>query len=465
MERAAKACVEWLQNKYDYKAHFTIISGFGNNGGDGLAIARMLHHLSYDVKLVLLKTNELTVDCKENLQRLPKDIAVTKLFETDTIDSHDFDNEVIIDAIFGSGLNRKIEGLARNLIEKINRSNSEVIAIDIPSGLYADTPNADSDTIVAADFTLCFQAPKLSFLLPKFGHKAGHWQLLNIGLSADYEQHTQTNYYFTDTLELSFKNRPKFTNKGNFGHALLMAGSYGMMGAAQLSAKACLRAGVGKLSVQIPSCGYEIMQTAVPEAMTIADTEYMTLSDLPHFDRFDAIGLGPGITTLTEPQQLVFQSLTCNKPIVYDADALNIIAQQQWQDRLPTYAILTPHPKEFERLVGKDWHNDFQKLELLRMFSTSYQVVVVLKGAHTAVALPNGEIHFNSTGNAALAKAGTGDVLCGIILALLAQGLRPEQAAIQGVYLHGQAADLAIKKREAYSITASDIIDCIGLTI
>jgi NAD(P)H-hydrate epimerase len=257
--------------------------------------------------------------------------------------------------------------------------------------------------------------------------------------------------------------RRKYDHKGTFGHALLIAGSYGKMGAAILTAKACLRSGVGLVHAHIPKAGYEIMQTAVPEAMLSMDRYDHYFSALPELDMYHAVGAGPGLGMEKQSQmalKLLIQE--CQQNMVFDADALNILAENKtWLPFLPQGTILTPHPKEFQRLAGH-WKDDFEKLDILRNFCSKYHVYLVLKGAHTATCFPDGKIYFNSTGNPGMATAGSGDVLTGMITGLLAQGYTPGQAAVIGVFIHGLAGDLAMKEKGMESLIAGDIIEHLG---
>lgn len=456
MERASRAFVNWFSERFSIsESRIKIICGLGNNGGDGLAIARMLHPLGYDLEVFVVRySDKSSADFDINFARLSKQLPIQNI---DNQASISFDkNDLVIDAIFGSGLSRPIDGLVKEIVNKVNESNAKVVSVDIPTGLFADSPNTPTDCILEADFTVSFQLPKLAFMLPQNDKFVSEWAVVPIGLSQKFIEDAKTNFYYTNQAQQLIKPRKKFSHKGTFGHGLLIAGSHGMMGAAVLASKAALRSGIGKISIQSAPSGLEIVQISVPEAIFLIDEVAP--------QNFDAVGVGPGIGVGREIQQnlgkLFTQIAQHNIPIVIDADAINNIAEDRSLERqIPKNAILTPHPKEFKKLVNQDWADDYQKLQILKQYAINQQVTICLKGANTAIALPDGSIHFNSTGNAGMAKAGSGDVLTGMILALLAQGYPPHEAAILGVYEHGHAGDRAVSKRSINSIIASDIIE------
>lgn len=468
MERAALAFVDWFADHFSTSTAIKLFCGLGNNGGDGLAIARLLLEREYriDVFVVRYAPRE-SDDFMHNHRRLKlvtENIRYVELTHDIPAIRH---NEVVIDAILGSGLSRPADGIVKSTIEAINRAPATVVSVDIASGLYTDQPNSPTDVIIEPDYTISFQLPKLAFLLPKNGRYVGNWQLVDIQLHKRYIDTSPTPYYFTQPKDarLLLQKRDRFSNKGSFGHALLLAGSYGKIGAAVLSAKACLRSGVGLLTVQVPQCGYEILQTSVPEAMCRPDEHQRVLTGASEVEgpepvNYSSVGIGPGIGKAPETLAMLRSLLpTLKKPIVVDADALNLLSENRdLLDKLPVNSILTPHPKEFERLTKK-WENDYQKLDILREFAKKYKVIVVLKGAYSAVATPDGDIHFNSTGNPGLSTGGTGDVLTGILTALLAQGYDPIEAAVLGVFAHGLAGDRAAEQRGPIGMVATDVLD------
>lgn len=462
MERAATRCVEWLKNKYDTDKSFAIFCGVGNNGGDGLVIARLLAEKKYDVKVFVVEfSKNYSPDFIINLEKLKK----TNI-ELVTLSENDFHfkiaaEAIVIDAIFGTGLNKPVEGFVAKIIQQIN--SYEIVSIDIPSGLFGeDNQHNNIKNIITANYTLTFEQPKLAMMFPQNSVFCGECTVLPIGLHPDFFKTVDTPYFFTTKQDVKglVLPRQKFSHKGIYGHALLMVGSYGKMGAAILSSKACLRSGVGLLTVYVPKEGMQIIQTAVPEAMCLTSNEQKFITDVPALDAYDAIGVGSGLGMEKQTQnalKLLIQNTTL--PMVIDADALNILAENKtWLSFLPNNSILTPHPKEFERLVGK-WNNDEERLQLQLDFSAKNDVIVVLKGAHTSISTPLGKVYFNSSGNPGMATAGAGDVLTGIIASLLAQGYLPEDAAILGVYLHGVAGDLAKEQVGEVSMIASDIVE------
>ncbi len=462
MERASTAFVKWFCARFDNRQPIKIFCGMGNNGGDGLAIARILHQKNYQVEVFILKHSpQGSSDFEANLTRLSSFLNPRWL-----ADSNDFPflqpADIIIDALLGSGLSRAASGTLADCIQHINQSTATIISVDIASGLFADFPNAPDNVIVKPAFTVSFQCPKLAFLLPQNADYVGDWQVVEIGLHPAYK--ASTPYFYTHVCPTMVNPRKKYAHKGSFGHALLIAGSYGKIGAAVLAAKACLRAGVGLLTVQLPRCGYDILQTSLPEAMVSPDWHWMINTTVPDLKPYSAIGVGPGLGkdsfTLIMLKELL---KSVESPMVIDADALNLISENpELLNLIPQNSILTPHPKEFQRLLGKTWENDFQKMEELRHFSQKHNVIVCLKGAHTAIALPDGSVHFNSTGNPGMATGGSGDVLTGIITALLAQGISPIESAIFGVYQHGLAGDRAAQKCTQPALIASDIINAMG---
>jgi NAD(P)H-hydrate epimerase len=462
MERAATRCFDWIIKNYNAETAFAIFCGVGNNGGDGLVVARLLKQANYKVTVYIVEfSDNYSPDFKTNLERL-ENVEVIYLNQ----DKSRFvlrPNLVVIDAIFGSGLTRPIDGFIADIVHQINKK--EIVAIDLPSGLFAeDNRENNFDNIVKAKTTLTFQQPKLAMLFPQNYFFVGEWIVLPIGLHQGFiEGLHSTNYVITiSDIKTILKPRAKFSHKGTFGHALLIAGSKGKMGAAILSAKACLRAGAGLLTVHIPAKGLEIMQTALPEAMCSTSDENDFIADVPELSTYNAIGIGPGLGMEKQTQntlKLLIQN--ANFPLVIDADALNILSENKtWLAFLPQESILTPHPKEFERLVGK-WDSDEERLEMQRQFAVKHQINVVLKGANTAIALPNGDVYFNSTGNEGMATAGSGDVLTGIITSLIAQRYSSSEAAILGVYLHGLAGDVAKENLTEFGMLASDIVDAI----
>ncbi|MCX6326623.1 MAG: NAD(P)H-hydrate dehydratase [Bacteroidia bacterium] len=468
MERAAGQLFKWITDRFGRSERIVVFAGPGNNGGDGLALARMLAADRYDVEIHYIKFSEkASMDWEINRRRLETETSVpmnylTRANQFPVISSGD----IIIDAIFGSGLTRPVEGLPGEVIKQINRVDATIISIDIPSGLFGEDNSANNpENIIKADYTLSLQFPKLSFMFAENAPYAGEWVVLPIGLNNNAIRNTISPYTLLGNSDVAplLKKRKKFDHKGNFGHGLLVSGSSGKMGAAVLGAGAALRTGIGLITCQIPSHGSLVMQSALPEAMVKMDKSEEYISDIGNTDSFSAVGIGPGLGMEPESQKALNNLLSeCKKPMVIDADALNILSlNKKWLSLLCAGTILTPHPKEFERLAGKT-ENGFSRLKRQMEFSKGLNCIVVLKGAHTSIATPDGKILFNSAGNPGMATAGSGDVLTGILLSLLAQGYTSENAAVLGVYLHGIAGDIAAGESCYESIIASDIINNIG---
>ena len=465
MERAASKVYEWFMKRCKTKeVSVKIFCGIGNNGGDGLALARMLYFSGIIPQVFVVRySDKMSRDCEINFTRLKEDTEVPMydIFSEDDFPQI-YDNDIVIDAIFGSGLNRPIEGFTAELIKYINKSNAIKIAIDIPSGLMAvSSQQSVAHSILKADYTLSFQFPKLAFMFPEYDAFVGKWEVLDIKLHKDFIDNVETLNFFTteDVVKPIIRKRTKFSHKGTYGHALLVAGSSGKTGAALLAAEACLRTGVGLLTAHLPKDALLPMQVYLPEAMTSIDKSSTHCTEIKDILPYTAIGVGPGIGKNEETVTLLKKIIQeATQSLVLDADALNIIADNPtWLSFLPDNTILTPHPKEFDRMFGMT-NNSYERLELQRKMSVVHNIIIVQKGAHAAITFPNGTCFFNSTGNPGMATAGSGDVLTGMILSLLAQRYTPQEAALLGVYLHGKAGDVAAEKLGMESMIARDII-------
>lgn len=462
MEHASSVFTDWFSRIYDNQRPVIIFCGTGNNGGDGLAIARFLHYLQYDVSIFIcrISRNE-TTDFVFNLEKI-NDLDAT-LLKGYISESEDFPiipkGAILIDAILGSGLARPVLGYWASFFEYLNQSDAEIVSVDIPSGLFSDKHTEGA--VVKANKVLSFEIPKLAFLLPENERFVPDFEYKSIGLhQAFLNSIGAKNIFVTSSfIKPYIKKRKKYDHKGSFGHALLVVGSGGMAGAAVLAARACMRSGVGLLTVQTPECNRLIVQISLPEALVFADANEGEISQVIDCQKYSAIGLGCGIGKGEKTVEVLRGYLSqSTRPMVLDADALNIISENpDMVDLIPENSILTPHPKEFERLFGKA-KNDFERLELLRERSKFLKINILLKGAHTIVSDTEGYCYFNSTGNAGMATAGSGDVLTGIITGLLAQGYEPNIAAILGVYLHGMAGDRAADKLGQEVMLAGDII-------
>jgi len=462
MERAATRLFEWIMANFP-KHRFAIFVGPGNNGGDGLALARLLANNNCNVRVFEVNfTDKRSENFKTNYNRLKKAGVKIETISTEEDFPELQDSEIVVDAIFGSGLSRPAKGLVAGIIQKINSGINPIVSIDIPSGLFAeDNSNNCESNIILADHTLTFQFPKLSFLFAENEIFVGEWHVLDIGLHPGFIEDVDTPYQLIELEDIKSYIIPRtpFAHKGDFGHALLIAGSYGKMGACVLAARAALRSGLGLLTAHVPSKGYEIIQTAVPEAMVSIDKNAKMFSNLPKLNKYNAVGIGPGLGVHKASHDAFLKLLKNNSPLVIDADGLNSIAKNpEWIKLIPQDSILTPHPKEFDRLVGES-SNSYERLQKQIKLAKQIKSVVIVKGHFTAIAFPDGKVYFNTTGNPGMATGGSGDVLTGIILSLFAQGFLPDEAALAGVFIHGLAADMAVETVSQTALMASDIID------
>lgn len=462
MERAARACYTWFHNNIKRKKHIALVCGTGNNGGDGLALARMLKGAGYTVTVFIVEhSSKESLDFTVNYERLINwHIGANRISEASAL--NDVNADVWVDALLGSGLNAPLSGLLVEVVSILNRKPGLRIAIDIPTGLFADDNSSNNlESIFRADVTLTFQVPKFSFMFPEFGPFAGSFHVLDIGLSPKYIADSESeNYFLTeDFVKSLLPTRKKFEHKGSFGHAYLIAGSKGKVGAAVLASTAALRSGAGLVTACVPACGVQIMQTANPEIMVLPGLGAEVLTEFPLLEYASAIGIGPGLGQTAETKLALQKFLLHDTaPLVLDADALNILANSQIWDFVPPNSILTPHLGELKRILGKDVSGE-NIYRAAKEFAFKKKVVLVVKGAYTAVYLPSGKVCFNSTGNNGMATAGSGDVLTGVITGLLSQGLSSENAACAGVFYHGKAGDKAAAKLGERALTASDIIN------
>lgn len=468
MERAAEGLTERFCHRFDdTETPVILFAGPGNNGGDALAMARLLAGRGYRPEVYLFNPKgSLSPDCQANRDRLA-DTPGAELHEISTqfIPPKLTDRHVVVDGLFGSGLNKPLSGGFAAVVKYINASPATVVAIDIPSGLMGEDNGFNvPEHIVKAHLTLSLQLPKLSFLLADNEPYVGEWELVDIGLSREAIAQADTPYRLTEPADVAdvLKERSRFAHKGNFGRALLIAGSQGMAGASILAARACLRSGVGLLTVRVPQCNNVVVQTAVPEAMTLPDFGATCFCEAVDTDPYQAVAIGPGLGQSEETERALLEQIAlADGPMVLDADALNLLGRHRDRlAKLPAGCILTPHPGEMDRLAGVS-RNCYERLEKARELARHLRVCIVLKGAFTAVISPTGEVSFNPTGNPGMATGGTGDVLTGILLALLAQGYDSLQAARLGVYLHGLAGDLAARHLGQISLTAGDVVECL----
>lgn len=467
MERAAGAIFRWFARNISTEREILVLAGPGNNGGDGLALTRMLTMAGFNARACYLSSGVFSADFRTNLLRLNA-LGVTKGIEI--VGPDDFppigEDAVVVDALYGSGLTRPLEGLAAQLVHHINSSAAFVVSIDIPSGLMGEAnPYPNPNPVVKANRTLTLQTPKLSFFFAENAAYTGVWEVLPIGLHPVALESTPTHYHWTDAdlIRGLIRKRPQFSHKGTFGHCLIVAGSYGMMGASVLATRACIGAGCGLVTSHIPRLGYSIMQHSVPEALADADDNDWCFSGLQEPNRYSAICVGPGLGKASRSVAGLSELLRAVRvPLLLDADALNIIADNpELLGLIPKNTIITPHPGEFDRLFGKSVCG-YHRLSLAVENASKHQINIILKGAFTQVVCPDGRIFFNSTGNPGMATGGSGDVLSGIVTSLLGQGYEPLTASIIGVYIHGLAADLAAGRMGQQALIASDILDYLG---
>src|SRR5690606_25612152 len=467
MERAAEALFQDIQQYVgERQASFVILCGFGNNGGDGLAVGRMLSRAGHTVKIYLLEHTSYSKENKINQQRLHEmGIPISSLSPKSILEFPT--KSILIDALFGYGLSRPLAEHWKPLLHQIHTASNPILSVDIPSGLFADRPTPADVPIVQAHITYTFACPKLSLLCPKYAIFTGNFQVLDIGLDKNIENTLSTRYRYTQKEDVQLMASPlsKFSHKGTYGHTYIVGGHYGSIGAIILASKAALRTGCGLETAYIPACGYSILQSAFPEAQVQTDPLETHISMFPeNITDYQAVGIGMGMGTHQDTAGALrkllewFRLKPKTPALLFDADAINILAKNpDWHALIPPNSILTPHPKELERLIGS-WQEDFKKIEKVRDWSHRHEQIVVIKGANTAIVLPDGTVHFNSTGNPGMATGGSGDVLSGIITSLLAQGHTAVDAALLGVYLHGLAGDIAALSIHEKSITATDII-------
>lgn len=463
MERAGQSLFEKIRSIVNIDSKILILAGPGNNGGDALVVSRLLLNKNYKVKTLTCFFNKnISKDTNINLKKL---YVCDKL--EDTKDLKNLDNfDFIIDGLFGSGLNRPIEGQYADIITFVNNSKSKVISIDIPSGLMGEDNRKNiKKNIIQANYTLTIQIPKLSFLLFENEKFVGEIYIIDINLDKEKIESLFTPYNVVEKsyIKSIIKNRNKFSNKGNFGRILNIAGSYGMAGAAILSSKASLRMGAGLVFCRTTKEINDIIQISSPETI-VKPYENDLFYDNLDLDKYNAICVGPGLgTNKTKESELKKLLLKRPKNLLIDADALNLISKNKnLLDIIPQNSIITPHPGEFSRLTEKKYETGYERLQDAISFAKTHKIYIVLKGYYTATITPEGICYFNPTGNSGMSTAGSGDVLSGIIASLLGQGYSSLKACILGTYIHGYSADLALKDESQESLIASDIIKYIG---
>jgi hydroxyethylthiazole kinase-like uncharacterized protein yjeF len=463
MERAAERCSEWIVNHLGYTQMFVAVCGPGNNGGDGLAIARQLHERGLEVEVLLLKAEKYSADNLANQRALELKGIKLKTLNESAIKAWANADAVWIDALLGTGAREITDVHLGGIVNALNAIRGLRLSIDLPSGLHGEHIPEPKSSIVKASVTLSFHKPRLSFFFEESAQFLGHWEILDIGLKEPETIDTECYYTTLSDVKLLFRKRSLFSHKGTFGHALIAGGSLGKGGAIILSAKAALRSGAGKVTAFVPQCMVPSMQSALPEAMCLPSENDKYISGMLNPESFNAIAFGMGAGTHDETVRLL-KVLIQNTPVplVVDADALNILAENKtWMSFLPARTILTPHPGELDRLYGKT-SNSYERWLNARNLALKTGCIVVLKGAYTRVCLPNGQTLFNSSGNAGMATAGSGDVLSGIIAALLASGYSAMHAAVLGVFSHGMAGDYAAANKGETALIAGDIVEALA---
>ena len=473
IHRAAMGVAGEILSNFPPSKPTIIFAGSGNNGADALIVGKILIENGFRPHILLFNFNgnSLSRDCaaaKRELLSLP-DVHLTEIIDRANIPCIEA-HHLVIDGMFGTGLNNPLAGGFTTLVQNISDSGATIISIDVPSGMFSDwNHSVRSRNVIHATTTLAIQFPRIAFFLADNAPLVGDWKVINIDLSQKAIDDTPTKYYYVEREEVACILRPRkpFSSKADYGQALLIAGCYGMMGAAVMAARGAIRAGVGKLTVHSPRCGFEIVQSQVPEALFSPDQHEHVISDMiPRFSNYDAIGVGPGIGG-NDATRGALDSLIKNwkKPMVLDADALNIIARNlPLLDHIPPLSILTPHAGEFDRLFGAQSSAEARLLKAIEV-AKKHHIIIVLKGHYTATVRPDGRVFFNSSGTPALATAGSGDVLTGIITGLLAQKYKPEVAAVVGVYIHGVAGQIAAETQGEYGTSGLDIAAAVGPAI
>jgi len=463
IEKASQAFVKWFVLKFPKTKKIKFFCGMGDNGGNGLEIARLLQEKGYNNKIFIVQhTSDTSFVFNKNITKVSSHKWITQSKDIPKIS----DDEIVIDAILGVGLNRPIDKHLAEIVDKINYSKAKIISLDIASGLFAEKHTSSSHVIIPT-YTVTINLPKLAFLMPENEKYIGEYFILDVGLTIDLVKKNRSDIRFISApfVKSFFKKRTKYTTKESLGKALLMVGTSENIGSAILASRACLRVGVGKLTVHTPGYGHHVLQSSLPEASVIKDSRSIYTTQFPELESFTVVGIGPGIgshpVTIEVFERLLKQA---NKPMILTDDAINIlIKSKNLLNILPVSSILLMEPDEFYKLTHDEFFlkfdNDFEKLELLKKFTRKYNVVLILKTGNNIIALPNGQIHFNFTGNPGMIAHGTGDVLTGIVMSLMAQGYEPWRAAILGVYLHGLAGDVVGVKKGYSALIASDLIE------
>ncbi|MCM1292563.1 MAG: NAD(P)H-hydrate dehydratase [Bacteroides sp.] len=473
VERVAEAVAGEISSYWRPTRRTVIFAGPGNNGADALATAIQLIERGFKPSIYLFNIGGTAIksDCIYFRNKLNKEYAKADFHEViNTFNTPELGpNDLVIDGLFGSGLREALYGGFQSLVRYINESGAQVVSIDIPSGMFGDwTMQSPARDTINASLTLSIQFPHISFFMPDKAALVGRWKVIDIGLNNDIAENRKTSFHLVEAAEIKnlLKPRSPFCSKADFGSGLLVAGRYGMGGAAVLAARGALRSGIGKLTLFGPQCIYQIAQTSVPEAMFEADDNQLMITNINPGRTFSAYGLGPGLGTSESTIAAVDTFIKSAKtPLVIDADGLNCIARRpDLLNHLPLLSVLTPHEGEFDRLFGEQKSREARLKKALEV-SKYYNILILLKGHYTALVRPDGKIYFNSSGSPALATPGAGDVLTGILTSLIAQGYKPEVAAIIAAFIHGRAGEIAEKNYGEYGVTATDIANATSLAI
>lgn len=456
MEKAARAFVQcFLRDEFDTSKSVAIFCGKGNNGGDGLAIAHLLIANGYEnLKIYIVNFSEKqSEDFSINLQRM-EETRCKKTIINQVADLKNLKADIIIDAILGSGLNKPLAGEFEALAQAINKLNKKVYAVDVPTGFFAEGKLPKDYNGIKAYKTICFQRPKINFFFPESAMATDKYEVVDIDLDENFIQKQETDFYLLEArdIEKILQPRKLFSHKGTYGHALIIAGNSQTMGAALLSAMACLHTGAGLTTACIPQSGLTALNATLPEVMALPRDEYTRIEDPK---KYQAIAIGPGLGTEADHEKLLESLMIVNRPLIIDADALNTLGERpDLRDKLAENTIITPHMKEFDRLFG-DHDNWWDRVQTAKVQAKKQRIVIVLKNQYTFICLPTGKVLINPTGNPAMAQGGMGDVLTGMIAGFKAQGYSTENATILGCYIHGKAGDYLAE--EQFVVAASQL--------
>lgn len=472
IERAASAIAYEIMSRWRSSQRIVVFAGPGNNGADALAVSRLLFEQGYNPEVYLfnIKSSHLSGSCSTNRDRFVGlgDVDFTEIvneFAPPELGPED----VVLDGLFGSGLRSPLRGGYGSLVQYINDSRAHTVSIDIPSGLFGEwNLGSDRRNIIKAKLTLALQFKRLSFFFAENADFIGECKVLDLEMDTAAMASVPTDYYLIerDDAHKVIKPREPFCNKYDNGTVFVVAGSYGMMGAAVLASRGAMRTGAGLVTVHAPRCGCNILQTAAPEVLFEADRNEIITSDITLHHKYNVVALGPGMGTSEETRAAVDSFLkNYRQPCILDADALNCIAMHPMLIRsIPKGSVLTPHATEFDRLFGKHMSEE-ERLKKATDVSKLYEITIVLKGHYTMTVRPDGKVYINSSGNAGMATAGSGDVLTGVIASFVAQGFPVDWAVALGVYVHGLAGDMAAEAHGTYGLVASDIVDNLGRAI